>query len=275
MDKLYESVDGYNFTLKGDPVLVNSPVQYVMHCSVNYANGKYYMIGTDSDVAPLRLYESTDGLNFEYKGIIFNVDEAFNSNGDRLNKFGNSFMWKETDGTWYLYYEMANKDRPIRAGYEISLATCTDPFIDNGDGTVGNWVQCPTNPVVPFMDTGVIDIDYTAVWHDRSNPEVARVNNFPVKVDGKYYMYVHSELSTRIRRLYSYNLVDWIDEGVILDVRDLPTGDGTSNADHCLIEYRGRTLMFYSHNINGVQTPTNVRLLIEDRPLIEVLRDRA
>ena len=273
---LYESVDGIHYTLKGEVNRNGGP--HIIHTSINYSNGVYYAVGTSSDIDHLRAYKSTDGLNWEYIGIILQLNEEYNSNGDKITKYGNTFLWEEPNGKWYLIYEMIDQHTEHR-GYELCLATSTDPWTNYGvtstDGhrVVGVWEHEATNPIIPWTDSSVVDITNESVWHDTGNPEIARVNNFPVKVDGKYIMYYHGEFSTRIHRAYSYDLVNWVDEGVILDVRDMPTGDAISNADHCMIEYKGRTYMYYTHNINGITTKPFVRLLIEDRPMIEVLRD--
>lgn len=320
--KVLKSTDGYHYTKKGD-ITLNKPVNdngYVMHVNFSSvrdylydANGevtgeavKYYMIGatkhqvnltvkgefksTENRDAPLYLYESDDGLNFNCLGKIFDtgLEYAYRKN---LDNFGNSTLLKEGD-VWYLLYEMQdrgygtdfaseadynNRLSKVR-GWEICLATATDPFCPNEDGTIGNWVQCDKNPVIPYMGnknyTNIVNYgERDTAWQDRSNPDFATRNNVPVKVDGKYYIYIHSETSTQIRRFYSYNLIDWVDEGVLLDVRDKPRAENPSNGDHTITEFRGRTFLFYTHNINGQdQSYMSMRLLVDDRPLNELLR---
>ena len=310
-----KSTDGYHYTKKGD-ITLNKPIDdsgYVMHPSFSVMHDyeydesgvvtgetvKYYMLGASQHSVdltvngvvqssekrdfPLYLYESSDGLNFDCIGKIFDTNLAY-AKGKRLASFGNSAMWKEGD-VWYLLYEMqdrgygtdfatyADYDNRLAyvRGWEICLATATDPFCKNADGTIGNWVQCNKNPVIPYKGnkdfTNIVNYrDGKPAWQDRSNPDLATRNNIPVKVDGKYHVYIHSELSTQIRRLYSYNLVDWVDEGVLLDVRDKPRVENPSNGDHTITEFKGRTFLFYTHNINGEdQSYMSIRLLVDDR----------
>lgn len=274
-ESLYESIDGIHYIKKGDVNRNGGPS--IMHTSVNYSNGKYYAIGTSSDIDHLRAYESIDGLNWSYLGIILKVNEKYNSN-NTITKFGNSFLWQEADGSWYLIYEMQDTHNEHR-GYELCLATSTDPFTDHGETSpeghrvIGKWTQYDNNPIIPWTTSSANDITNKTLWHDTGNPEIVRVNNEPYKFNGNYYLYYHGELSSRIHRAYSKDLKTWINEGVILDVRDAPTGDAISNGDHCIIEYKGRVYMFYSHNINGKVTQTDTRLLIDDRPMYELLKD--
>ena len=103
----------------------------------------------------------------------------------------------------------------------------------------------------------------------------------PIKIEGRYYAYFHGMYgkyntpSAAIYRAYSYDLLEWVIEGVILDNRDTPSEPNkTSNADMCLIEFKGRTFMYYTYDINSGGKAPIIKILIDNRRCIDILKLR-
>lgn len=248
--------------------LVLSNGKYIQHCNVNLIDGVYYLIGTDN--TNLELYTSTDGINFTFRGILFKKNYLFNT-GYPVTAWGNTYLIKDYgSNVFYLYVETESTGATY-PNWVIHLATCTDIFYDNGDDTIGNWQNATNNPILykPYRNIS------TAV-STAGNPDFAKASdNRPVKRNGKYYMYYHNTFASiaHIMRAYSYDLVNWTDEGVIFDNRDQPSaGDLTSgNADHCVIEFKGRTYLFYTWDINTQQYSPYIKYTIDDRSFGEVL----
>jgi hypothetical protein len=177
-------------------------------------------------------------------------------------------MLKEND-VYYLYIEgRQNVDGNF---WDVYLVTCTDPFVDNGDGTIGNWQNCAVAPVIQarnqFGTSGSIAF---------GNPDIARgCDNRPIRIDGKWYMYFHSTADnySYILRAYSNDLVHWTPEFRLFDNRNAPTSgeNQSSNADHSLIEFKGRTYFFYTTDINTALDP-HLTYMIDDRPFRELLK---
>lgn len=264
--KRISSTDGVNWT---EPTpLVLSDNGYIMHCGVNLIDGVYYLIGcrtlTHGD---LILYTSEDGINFTLRGPLFKDGHKFDGVNSTL-AWGNPCLIKECgSGKFYLYIENTYEG----ANWVINLTTCTDILHANADGTIGNWVDNSNNPIISKPYSGISLYDSSA-----GNVDFAKgSDNRPIRIDGKYYIYIHSTKNniSHILRYYSDDLINWTNEGVILDNRDRPTGgDNTSgNADHCIIEFKGRTYLFYTWDINNPNAQPYIKYTVDDRPIREIL----
>lgn len=277
-----ETEDGINWST---PVATNIGIG---HPSINYVDGIYmniYESTSQPNEGVFILRTSNDGITFTNRGIIkgtkCGVDDI--GNGHTLKYLGNSYLFKDYDGTYYLFYEGLENDNPEHPKWELCLMTCTDIFIDNGDGTIGNWVQAPTNPIIPSLKQGAEGNLYAGVYGP-GNPEIVKgEDNQPIKYDGKYYMYFHCQagsipsrdsVDVRIERAYSYDLIHWVREGSIIANMDEP--DYGDHSDHAMCQFKGRTYLFYTVGINSNNHRTDtIRYVIDDRPLIEMLKIKA
>ena len=267
-----ETSDGIHWS---EPV--NTPIdgEYIMHNNVSLIDGVYYMIGTPGNGSDLLLYTSDDGINFTYRGVIFTVGHLVNGT-DSVASFGNTALHKDSSsGTYYLFYEHSYAKDGL---WRISMATCQDVTKDNGDGTIGDWVDNPSNPIIGVKYiVSVKDLKRLSIG--AGNPDFAKLSdNRPVRSNGYYYIYLHgtSGGQSLIYRAKSKDLVDWEEDGFVLDNRDEPSaGDNTSgNADHCIIEFKGRTYLFYTWNINTTLYQPYIKYQIDDRPIVELLKLR-
>lgn len=278
--KRIKTKDGINWSTPETCVL-NGSVNYLMHIGINYIDGVYYLIGTQrNDAGDLFLFTSTDGINFTEAGKLFNAHAIIS--GETVNDWGNPYLYKEPgSGKFYLFIEYEITGTTWR----ISLAKCNDIFAQNEDGTIGDWITV-ASPIIatPWVEigggsAGLTPVSAGGIPAGAGNAELAKgVDNQPIKVDGKYYMYFHStkQKVSNILRAYSYDLENWTVENVILDVRNQPlAGDDTSgNADHCITEFKGRTYMFYSYNINTQLYTPSIEYTIDDRSMRDVLAIR-
>lgn len=270
--KRISTTDGVNWTEPINTTLTGATDEnYIMHNNVNLIDGTYYMIGaTKNTGGNLVLYTSTDGINFTYDGILFKSGETFGGSY-ATESFGNTYLIKEYGSDkFYLYVEYQSSS----TSWIISVAICDDIFHVNSDGTIGNWTFANSNPIIISPNN-----DYSRNDSSAGNPDFAKgMDNRPIKVDGKYYMYFHSTIDgiAHIMRAKSSDLINWEIEGIILDNRDVPTGgDNTSgNADACMIEFNGRTYLFYSWDINNSSVKPYIKYMIDDRPLHELLKLR-
>lgn len=275
------SIDGVRWTA-AESLVLSGGRNWAAHTSVNKVDGIYVMIGCagggDSDT--LDLYTSTDGVHFTWRGHLFQANNTIvakiNGVDTICTGWGNSYLIKD-NGTYYLYYEC------LIRGWEICLATCTDLFVDQGDGFIGNWSQCQGNPIIPRTN---IDNDPTKPLKP-GNPEIVKgEDNRPLRCNGKYYMYYHAMTGDDkgpIYRAHSEDLVNWVIEGKIFDNRDLPTLPRGTNSDHAMCQFKGRSYLFYTHDINNYEGPNHtadlsaisIREMCDDRPLYELLDLRA
>lgn len=269
----WESTDGVTW---GNPTLIvrsdadTSAAPF--HMGICVAGNMIFMFGRDQ-TSPynLKMYTSpvSDGINFTYRGIPFAIGHDF-GDGLHIDSWGNSAITKIGD-TYYLFIE--GRQSVDGNFWDIYVATATDPFVDNGDGTVGNWTN---GAVAPILNGQAIWGGSTAIAC--GNPDIARgADNMPIRVDGKFFMYYHMTASSYsyIRRAYSYDLIHWVDEQAIFDNRKIPTvGENqSSNADHSLIEFKGKTYMVYTHDINTTRTP-HLYEMVDDRTFREMLSIR-
>lgn len=271
--KYYESADGLNWTSGENLVMSNGIVP--RHFSVSKIDGLYFLTGrvSNPDVEYMDLYISSDKIHFEYKGHIVSTKDNLGNNF-RFDSFGNSYLLKNKEGVYYFYYEGAEN----KSNWSICLMTCNDILIESKEGFVGNWKQCSENPILPYSNKNFAGESPQLYC----NPEIVKgEDNQPLIVDGKYYMYYLSAfyksntLYATINRMYSTDLVHWIEEGSMFDVRDVPV-DGEEfgdNGDQSLCQFKGKSYLFYSLNVNsyGHGIP-NIRYTVDDRPLEELMR---
>lgn len=272
----YKSTDGINFeldhklTINGVEVSQENP-EYLMHVNVNYIDGVYYLIGTHANFQPLVLWTSTDGWNFTKVGTLLEIGDEINANHDAIGNFGNTFLVKEPKtGTWYLYYEMTKSVGAV--DWEICVATCPNIMAERSAGKYGVWTQFANNPTLPAkLDT------YTSRTTGAGNPNiVCGLNNRPIRCNGKYYMYIHGNSSwfgNSLWRYYSTDLLNWVYDGIVYNNRDVPSAGESApgNGDQCIVEFKGRTLLFYTWDINDYPRPEYVKLTIDDRPILQML----
>ena len=283
--KRYSSYDGFVWSepeyLKcgGVKMADRGNGHYLMHCNVNLIDGVYYLTGCRQNLGgELLLYTSKDGINFEYVGIAL---EANHKVGDFSAKnWGNTYMIKDYGtGYYYLYFEF--EDDNIH--WNTAVVRSLNPLD-------GSWKNCKEDVIIkPAYQSshansnmfGCGNVDF-----------VKGMDNQPIKFNGRFYMYYHGTCYERnkhfnqsnIMRAYSYNLIDWFDEGVILDVRKKPSdiissdgektdGDNTSgNADHCVVEFKGKSYMFYTYDINHAEGMEHIYTVMDSRRFIELLK---
>lgn len=283
--KRYSSYDGFVWSepeyLKCGEIKMSDRDggHYMMHCNVNLIDGVYYLTGCRQNLGgELLLYTSKDGINFEYVGIAL---EANHKVGDYSAKnWGNTYMIKDYGtGYYYLYFEF--EDDNIH--WNTAVVRSLNPLD-------GSWKNCKEDVIIkPAYQSshansnmfGCGNVDF-----------VKGMDNQPIKFNGRFYMYYHGTCYERnkhfnqsnIMRAYSYNLIDWFDEGVILDVRKKPSdiissdgektdGDNTSgNADHCVVEFKGKSYMFYTYDINHAEGMERIYTVMDSRRFIELLK---
>lgn len=266
--KRFSTYDGVYWNEPETLVYDSEPVR-PEHYNCNLIDGIYYIIGRDNGASgysnDLRLWTSTDGINFTHRGILLPMGYEF-VDDDAVTGWGNSYLIKQ-NGTFYLYIEYTTAN----IFWEFSLVTCTDIFNDNGDGTIGNWTNYSGNPIMGDHIYSNVDLNASG------NPDFAKgCDNRPIRVDGKWYMYFHTTFNGDmiLRRAYSDDLCNWtLENGRVFDNRDIPTDGHSSaaNGDHALIEFKGRTYLFYTFDLNTLHTPY-IHYMIDDRPFREILK---
>lgn len=279
----WKTLDGVNYE-EERVYLTGYSMNYLIHPNVNLIDGIYYLIGcTANSGGDLVLFTSTDGLNFVYKGTLFKAGHKVNDNID-VSDWGNVTLIKDySNGKFYLFYEYEDTNVPQIGwtGWQIAQASCTDIFAENEDGTIGNWIESPNNPIFPYQKYFPGTTESFA--KSNGNPDFAKgEDNRPIKHNGNYYLYYHGGENgvlkfddstdngrSLIRRAYSPDLETWTEEGIIFDNRkDGTLGEWTpTNADHCIIEWKGRTYLFYSLDINSGEVKPKIMVNIDDRPL--------
>lgn len=264
--KRISTTDGVNWST---PIVTPlSDNGYILHNGVNLIDGVYYMIGCRQNVGgDLCLYTSTDGVNFTYRGVMFHNGHVF-ATGYDVTAWGNPYLIKDYgNGKFYLYIETMSDGK----SWVIHLATCTDIFYANSDGTIGNWQSHSRNPIIetPFHNNA------REPRGSAGNMDFVKgEDNRPIRVNGYYYAYFHSTFNgtSNIARVKSVNLIDWENEGIILDNRDEPTGGyaTSGNADHCIMEYKGRSYLFYTWDINNSSAQPYIKYTVDDRNIREM-----
>lgn len=276
--KRINTTDGVKWT---EPIdIVKSDSGHTLHESVNYIDGVYYLIAPrQNSGGALALYTSTDGIYFTLKGDLFanadSNDVVLGADGYKIVSWGNPYLVKEySTNKYYLYIETQDYiDDSHNTPWRIHLVIFDDLTTQNADGTIGRRTISDNNPVItkPFLR-------YSKNGNGAGNPDFFKgMDNRPVKVGNKYYMMFHSThlAIAHLFRASSYDLIHWDIDGIMWDNRDKPSGgDKTSgNADACVIEFKGRTYLFYTHDINqeekGIE---HIKYTIDDRPLSELLK---
>ncbi len=272
-----ESCDGINWS-NVTPFVFSSGHTGHSHSSVNKVDGVYMMVGCTSNAAGtvqnpvyMDLWLSTDKVNWQWKGHLVSTNDNI-GNGETFIIMGNSYLFKDSGGVYYLYYEGARESPK----WETCLMTCSDLFYDRGNDFIGDWQQYSGNPIFPY--------NYNPFTGESAfcNPEFVKgEDNQPIKIEGRYYVYYLSGFTKdgvvhdTINRMYSYDLIHWVEEGSIFDNRDVADGgEGRGdNGDQSLCEFKGKSYLFYTHNMNsyGYGSP-NIRYTIDDRPLEELMR---
>ena len=270
----FESYDGINWS-EGQRLKIGSGV-HLAHFSVNKVDGIYVMIGCSSTKRGFQffdLYTSIDKLNFEFRGHIFSTSTDI-GNGEKFDNLGNSYLLKDDNGKYCLLYEGATN----ASNWETCLMTCTDLFQPKENNYIGDWEQCSENPILPYAKKNFLG----EVPQFYSNPEIVKDEmNQPLKYNGNYYMYYLSAFYkgnvfyATINRSYSKDLIHWIEEGPVFDNRDIPDGGESrgDNGDQSLCQFKGKSYMFYTNNINSKgYSKQNIRYTIDDRSLLELLK---
>ena len=272
--KRWSSNNGVNWN--NETPLVLSDGGYIMHANVNLIDGVYWLFGCRNTTGgDLLLYTSTDGINFTYRGIAIKGGHSVGTYA--VANWGNSFLIKDNaTGWWYLYFEFESNT----IHWAIAVAKSSNPASIQTDGTIGGWINAKEDLL--FKPSMLSATPNNAIFGS-GNPDIVRgSDNMPIKCDGKYYMYYHGTCyqtgthfnQSNIMRAYSYDLINWTSEGVIFDNRDIPTaGDNSSgNADQCVIEFKGKSYLFYSWNINNAQVQPTIKTLIDSRGFYEILK---
>ncbi len=269
----YESSDGINWS-KGESLIMSNGYT-PRHFSVNKIDGVYYLTGRvyGADKEYMDLYTSIDKIHFELKGHIVSTDDNL-GDGFRFDSFGNSFLLKSNEGKYYYFFEGAEH----KSNWSICLMTCDDILKNRDGGFVGDWEQCPENPILPYGRKNYAG-ETPQLY---CNPEIVKgEDNQPLVVDGKYYMYYltyfykANTMYATINRMNSTDLVHWTEEGTMFDVRDVPTGgEGHGdNGDHSLCQFKGKSYLFYTLNANSYgYAPINIRYTVDNRSLDELMR---
>lgn len=259
--------DGVKWSSASD--IVKSDGGHTLHEGINYIDGVYYLVAPRQNFGgELVLYTSTDGLNFTYKGKLFN-EGAILDGSNPAKSWGNPYIVKNYgDGKFYLYIETQEPG----LSWRIHLVIFDDFTTENADGTIGARTIYKNNPVIQNPYSALSKNAQSA-----GNPDFFKgMDNRPVKVGNKYYMVFHSThlAIAHLFRASSYDLIHWDIDGIMWDNRDKPSGgDKTSgNADHCIIEFKGRTYLFYSWDINNHDTTNYLKYTIDDRPMRELLK---
>ena len=266
--KRISTTDGVKWT---EPIdIVKSDSGYTLHESINYIDGVYYLIAPrQNSGGNLELYTSVDGINFEYKGKLF-LESTILDGTNPVVSWGNPYLIRNYgDGKFYLYIETQESN----FSWRIHLIIFDDFTTKNADGTIGARTIYENNPVIqkPY-------INVSKSLQSAGNLDFFKLSdNRPIKVNNKYFAVFHST-HLRIAHLFrasTYDFIHWDIDGIMWDNRDKPSGgDETSgNADACVIEFKGRTYLFYTHDINqeekGIE---HIKYTIDDRPLSELLK---
>lgn len=270
--KRIESKDGVNWS-SYIPTPLSGGVSYLMHNNVNLIDGIYYLIGCEQNIGGgLYLFTSVDGVNFTQKGKLFEAGVEL-SVGHPVVSWGNTYLIKEYGSDKFYLYIEAQSDKQ---SWVIHLVTYTNFDKENEDGTIGDAVINNSNPILvrPLHGTGVLS---EGAVQSAGNPDFAKsMDNRPLKVGGKYYIYFHMTWKgiANIVRAHSTDLKNWTSEGIIADNRDVPTGGNATsgNADQCIIEFKGRTYLFYTWDINNPNLKPYIKYTVDDRPLRDILK---
>lgn len=231
------STDGINFTT----LKTNIP-NGCCRCGITKFLDTYYLYAACKDMtgrldSVIKLFTSTDGLYFLDRGVVMFRSEPF----DDLH-LANMFVWHENN-SWYMLYEANGTG--TNDSWVINLALSKDGV---------SWKKHSGNPVMTSKGNGL------------GNPELIRNGNGEVyKIDGKYYMYYHQDGS--IFRAHSFDLVNWMREGVVEGQRfsDHPQW---SVGDQALVEFNGKTYLYWTAS-NQVDD-AHINMSMDNRSICEL-----
>ena len=211
-------------------------------------DGVYYRYCSNlSDNGAFYLATGTDKVNWTTVGLV--LDRSVS--GWDSHSLGNLCVWVE-EGTWYMLYEADGKTT-----WQIGLATSHDGV---------NWEKYSGNPVIPAFNA-----------EGCGHPCIARNGSSVLKVDGKYYVWFHSQnapspiVFNGVYRAYSYDLHTWVVEGIQEGiVKDPNPGNCTNWGDVEICGYGGHTYLYYSptNQVSGAHE----NVVIDNRSLEELLR---
>ena len=236
-----ESNDGKTWTTHANNVLTNLDNYARQH--VLKVDSTYYMYVTELvNQTDVDLFTSPDGINWTLDTSTVLTVGAGGAWDDA--NIGNFYVWKEATNDWRMIYE--GKGTVWALGY----ATATSPG--------GAWTKSGSNPVI--SETG-----------SRGSP-------FIKKIGSTYYLWCHGTatggLPTDLYKYSSTNLTSW----TAIPSTDTTTmarygadeGEGSAVgqiADPNLIEFKGRSYLFYTANDDGSGTSSIVKLAIADMDL--------
>lgn len=232
------STNGVNFA-----ALVATDVTAGYQCTHMLKEGNtYYLYATRGDFNSIHLFTSTNKINFTDQGEVIALGAVGTWDSGSL---GNMFVWKE-GLVWYMLYEATGA-----LGWQIGLAVASAPE--------GAWAKYISNPVISeLLSCG--------------NPELPRVNNQVIKSTGRYYCYYHQQDNAgvhTIKRAYSLDLHVWVHEGDILGSRIDPSNSAWTNGDQALVQFKGKSYMFYTNDANGGTSHLDIG--VDNRTLAELL----
>ncbi|MCO5381222.1 MAG: DUF2341 domain-containing protein [Methanosarcina barkeri] len=204
---------------------------------VCYMDNHYYAYVTNHTAMDtvINCYVSDNMVNFMYVGPA--ITKGSSASDWDYSHVANSCVWKE-NGTYYILYEGNNVDNIWKMG----LATGTGP---------ANFTKNANNPFFDF---------------DSGNPEILQHNGVPVKVDGFYRMYYHTQPWEY--RAKSTDLVNWTVEGKVQHTYT-PLGAAWNGAsgwcygDVSIIAFKNRTFMYFTPS-NQVDT-SHIDVAISNR----------
>ncbi|MDR7665500.1 DUF2341 domain-containing protein [Methanosarcina sp. Z-7115] len=216
------STDGITFTSNQATDIPEGLRVYVC-----YMDSHYYAYVTNHTAMDtvINCYVSDNMINFTLVGPA--ITKSSTVGAWDYSHVANSCVWKE-NGTYYMLYEGNNATNVWKMG----LATGTGP---------ANFTKNANNPFFDF---------------DSGNPEILQHNGVPVKVDGFYRMYYHTQPWEY--RAKSTDLVNWTVEGKVQHTYT-PLGAAWNGAsgwcygDVSYIAFKNRTFMYFTPS-NQVDT---------------------
>jgi hypothetical protein len=216
------STNGINFT---DNQATDIPGG--LRVFVCYMDSRYYAYVTNHTAmdTTINCYVSDNMVNFTLVGPAITKSSIVGAWD--YSHVANSCVWKE-NGTYYMLYEGNNATNV----WKIGLATGTGP---------ANFTKNAANPFFDF---------------DSGNPELLMHNGVPVKVNGFYRMWYHTQPWGY--RAKSTDLVNWTVEGRVQhNYTTLGSAwngaSGWCYGDVSIIAFKNRTFMYFTPS-NQVDT---------------------
>ena len=230
------STDGKTFAAPQATDITND----YKRCHILKEGSTYYMFATGVSDTIMRLFTSTNKINFTDQGQVLTVGGAgaWDESG-----IGNSFVWKE-GSTWYMIYDGLG----VSGRWYEGLATAP--------AVTGPWTKYVSNPVInPILGAG--------------NPEMIRSNNQIVKGGNRYYLFFHSDLTGILQRAYSTDLHNWTFEGYLSYKKENGLGMWFF-ADCGLIEFNGKCYLYYGPT--DQTSVAHINVSIDNLAALELLK---